>query len=97
MSRVCRPVERALWGACALEELRTRPSCAHRPPDIPPLASPAQLEMINGELWGNVWQTECIARVNVTTGVVVRVAGRAELQAEPAQFPPCLRPLALKL
>ncbi|KXZ48249.1 hypothetical protein GPECTOR_29g29 [Gonium pectorale] len=30
-----------------------------------------ELEMVGDELWGNVWQTECIARVNVTTGVVV--------------------------
>lgn len=34
-------------------------------------ASPLQLEVVNGELWGNVWQTECIARVNMTTGVVI--------------------------
>lgn len=26
--------------------------------------------MIGGELWGNVWQTECIARVDLTTGRV---------------------------
>ncbi len=33
-------------------------------------ATRAQLEYIEGELWGNVWQTECVARVNVTTGRV---------------------------
>ncbi|KAG2441257.1 hypothetical protein HYH02_010100 [Chlamydomonas schloesseri] len=30
-----------------------------------------ELEVINGELWGNIWQTECIARVNMTTGRVI--------------------------
>lgn len=30
----------------------------------------AQLEYINGELWANIWQTECIARINVSSGVV---------------------------
>ena len=30
----------------------------------------SQLEYIDGELWANVWQTECIARVNLTTGHV---------------------------
>ncbi|GAX83974.1 hypothetical protein CEUSTIGMA_g11398.t1 [Chlamydomonas eustigma] len=29
-----------------------------------------ELELINGELWGNIWQTECIARVDLTTGQV---------------------------
>ena len=29
-----------------------------------------QLEMINGEIWANVWQTECIARICPATGVV---------------------------
>jgi hypothetical protein len=29
-----------------------------------------QLELIDGELWANVWQTECIARINITTGQV---------------------------
>eukprot|EP00798_Chlamydomonas_sp_ICE-L_P008978 gene8978-16114_t len=26
------------------------------------------LEYIDGELWGNIWQTDCICRINVTTG-----------------------------
>ncbi|GIL83675.1 hypothetical protein Vretimale_10360 [Volvox reticuliferus] len=29
-----------------------------------------ELEVVDGELWGNVWQTECIARVDMETGVV---------------------------
>jgi glutamine cyclotransferase len=39
---------------------------------MPEVLNPAcvQIEYINGELWGNVWQTECIARINVTTGRV---------------------------
>ncbi|KAG1662374.1 hypothetical protein FOA52_006636 [Chlamydomonas sp. UWO 241] len=30
-----------------------------------------ELEIIDGQLWANVWQTNCIARVNLTTGDVV--------------------------
>lgn len=30
-----------------------------------------EIEVVGDELWGNVWQTECIARINMTTGVVV--------------------------
>jgi glutamine cyclotransferase len=29
-----------------------------------------QLEVIDGELWGNIWQTECIARINLMSGHV---------------------------
>ncbi len=29
-----------------------------------------ELEFIKGEVWANVWQTECIARINHKTGVV---------------------------
>eukprot|EP00884_Botryococcus_braunii_P017315 jgi/Botrbrau1/4267/Bobra.0390s0007.1 len=29
-----------------------------------------ELEYINGEVWANIWQTECIARINPDTGVV---------------------------
>ncbi|EFJ43996.1 hypothetical protein VOLCADRAFT_95857 [Volvox carteri f. nagariensis] len=29
-----------------------------------------ELEVVEGELWGNVWQTECIARVDMQTGLV---------------------------
>lgn len=29
-----------------------------------------QLEMVEGELWGNIWQTECIARVDPASGEV---------------------------
>mmetsp|Transcript_19288 Transcript_19288/g.41693 ORF Transcript_19288/g.41693 Transcript_19288/m.41693 type:complete len:293 (+) Transcript_19288:89-967(+) len=35
-----------------------------------PLKWVNELEYINGELWGNIWQRECIARINVTTGQV---------------------------
>lgn len=27
-----------------------------------------QLEWVDGELWGNVWQSECIARIDPATG-----------------------------
>ncbi|KAG2423835.1 hypothetical protein HXX76_014995 [Chlamydomonas incerta] len=30
-----------------------------------------EMEVVDGELWGNIWQTECIARVNMTTGHVI--------------------------
>ncbi len=30
-----------------------------------------QIEVVGDELWGNVWQTECIARINMTTGEVI--------------------------
>lgn len=30
-----------------------------------------QLEYINGEIWANVWQTECIARICPDSGAVV--------------------------
>lgn len=30
-----------------------------------------ELEYINGEIWANVWQTECIARIDATSGQVV--------------------------
>lgn len=36
----------------------------------PPRPFNLQLEVIEGQLWGNVWQRECIARVNLSTGVV---------------------------
>ena len=29
-----------------------------------------QLEWVDGELWGNVWQTECIARIDPKTGLI---------------------------
>lgn len=29
-----------------------------------------ELEFVKGELWANVWQTECIARINHKTGAV---------------------------
>ena len=29
-----------------------------------------QLEWVEGELWGNVWQSECIARIDPATGAV---------------------------
>lgn len=29
-----------------------------------------ELEWIKGEVWANVWQTECIARINLKTGAV---------------------------
>jgi len=29
-----------------------------------------QLEIIEGELWANVWMTECIARIDLQTGSV---------------------------
>ena len=31
-----------------------------------------QLELIEGELWANVWMTECIARIDLQTGTVSR-------------------------
>lgn len=30
-----------------------------------------QLEVIEGQLWANVWQSECIARIDLNTGAVV--------------------------
>jgi glutamine cyclotransferase len=30
-----------------------------------------ELEYINGEVWANVWQTDCIARVSHEDGLVV--------------------------
>lgn len=63
-----------------------RPSLAPRLAPAPPaLTSPAltppsafahppsntQLEMVNGEIWANVWMTECIARIRPDTGKVV--------------------------
>lgn len=29
-----------------------------------------QLEYINGEIWANVWMTECIAKINPRNGAV---------------------------
>ncbi len=29
-----------------------------------------ELEFVKGEVWANVWQTECIARINHKTGAV---------------------------
>lgn len=29
-----------------------------------------QLEWVDGEIWGNVWQSECIARIDAATGAV---------------------------
>lgn len=29
-----------------------------------------ELEYVKGEVWANVWQTECIARINHQTGAV---------------------------
>ena len=29
-----------------------------------------ELEWVEGEIWANVWQTECIARINPSTGSV---------------------------
>ena len=33
-------------------------------------ASAPQLEWVDGELWGNVWQTECIARIDPKSGLI---------------------------
>ena len=30
-----------------------------------------QMEWVDGEIWGNVWQTECIARIDPATGAVL--------------------------
>ena len=30
-----------------------------------------ELEWIEGEVWGNIWQTECIARVSPVDGKVL--------------------------
>merc|ERR1711937_322046 len=30
-----------------------------------------ELELVDGELWGNIFGNECIARINPTNGVVV--------------------------
>jgi Glutamine cyclotransferase len=32
---------------------------------------PMQMEWVDGEIWGNVWQTECIARIDPATGAVL--------------------------
>ena len=29
-----------------------------------------ELEWVEGEVWANVWQTECIARIDPKTGIV---------------------------
>ena len=29
-----------------------------------------ELEWVDGEVWANVWNTDCIARINPTTGAV---------------------------
>ena len=29
-----------------------------------------ELEWVEGEIWANVWQTECIARIDPSTGSV---------------------------
>ena len=29
------------------------------------------MEWVDGEIWGNVWQTECIARIDPATGAVL--------------------------
>jgi glutamine cyclotransferase len=34
------------------------------------VAHSAQLEFIGGEIWANIWQTECIARICPETGKV---------------------------
>lgn len=39
------------------------------PPSI--CVAPAQMEWVDGEIWGNVWQTECIARIDPATGAVL--------------------------
>jgi len=41
----------------------------HTPHDPPPTKTP-QLEMVDGEVWANVWYTPCIARVCPATGQV---------------------------
>jgi glutaminyl-peptide cyclotransferase len=35
-----------------------------------PVRNLNELEMVNGELWANVWQTDSIARINPSTGAV---------------------------
>ncbi len=35
-----------------------------------PVTQLNELEYINGEIWANVWQTDLVARINPTTGVV---------------------------
>ena len=30
-----------------------------------------ELEWVDGEVWANIWQTECIARIDPATGNVV--------------------------
>jgi glutamine cyclotransferase len=37
---------------------------------VPIALAAMQLEYINGEVWANVWQTECIARIDPSTGKV---------------------------
>lgn len=29
------------------------------------------MEWVDGEIWGNVWQTECIARIDPATGAIL--------------------------
>ncbi len=46
------------------------------------------MEWVEGEIWGNVWQTECIARIDPASGAVLGWAvlqglGAREREAHP--------------
>ncbi len=46
------------------------------------------MEWVNGEIWANVWQTECLARIDPADGTVVgwvllQGLGHRERQAHP--------------
>jgi len=41
-----------------------------------------ELEAIDGEIWANVWLTDCIARVDPQSGVVKCVAAPAPFQSQ---------------
>ncbi|KAL6757368.1 glutamine cyclotransferase-domain-containing protein [Haematococcus lacustris] len=47
-----------------------------------------EIEVIEGELWGNIWQTECLARINMTTGMVTHwVMMHGLMQGLRSRFP----------
>lgn len=46
--------------------------------DMRPIKYLNELEWVEGEVWANVWQTECIARIDPKSGLVRYACRSAE-------------------
>ena len=55
---------------CLLLVVPAKPVMSNKSIDECLVTGTPQLEWVDGEIWGNVWQTECIARIDPKTGLI---------------------------